>query len=190
MRRLHCTLHQIIGHKDALCNDSRPARILLPILSPNINVICITDLLASNLLSLTCMGNTKVAVPEHQGRIAPVFDCCRSVSIFSGSVHGHELVGIEDWSALPRMARPGRLRELGVDCVLCGGISCGMEIQIASAGIKLIPWLAGDVHEVLTAFRQGRLEDPRFAMPGTMRCRARRGRGRRLMGTRGDFTKT
>ena len=136
------------------------------------------------------MGNRKVAIPEHQGRIAPVFDCCRSVSIFSESPDGHELIAAEDWSALPRMARPGRLTELGIDCVLCGGISCGMENRIVSVGIKLVSWLAGDVHDVLTALRDGRLGDPRYAMPGAIGCRARRARGRQMIGTCGALIKT
>ncbi|MCA1961810.1 MAG: hypothetical protein LDL33_13575 [Desulfomonile sp.] len=119
------------------------------------------------------MGNIKVAVPEYEGRIAPVFDCCQSLSIFSQNADGQELVGMEHWSALPRIARAGRLKALGIDCVLCGGISCDMERQILAKGIRLIPWLAGNVTEVLTAFREGRLEDPQFAMPGRIGCRRR-----------------
>lgn len=136
------------------------------------------------------MGNFKVAVPEHQGRIAPVFDCCRCVSVFSQSADGHKLVGTEDWSSLPPVARPERLRVLEIGCVLCGGISCGMENLIVAAGIKLFPWLAGEVHEVLSAFREGRLGDPQYAMPGAIICRARRGRGRRWITTQGALNAT
>jgi predicted Fe-Mo cluster-binding NifX family protein len=126
------------------------------------------------------MGNIKVAVSEYEGRIAPVFDCCQCLSIFSQRADGHELIGIEHWSSLPRMARAGRLKALGIDCVLCGGISCDMERHIVSEGIRLIPWLAGEVNEVMAAFREGRLEDPRFAMPGRIGCRRRQEARRRL----------
>jgi predicted Fe-Mo cluster-binding NifX family protein len=118
----------------------------------------------------------KVAIPEHQGRIAPVFDCCRRVLVIVHAAETDERVADEDWSGLPRVARPGRLMQLTVDLLICGGISCWMEDQIQQAGIRVIPWIAGGVGEVLTALRQGTICDACYLMPGRGRCR----RGRRL----------
>jgi hypothetical protein len=72
---------------------------------------------------------------------------------------------------LQRSARPGRLRQLLVDLLICGGISCWMEDRIRRSGTRLIPWVAGDVWDVLAALRQGRIWDPRYCMPGRGRCK-------------------
>lgn len=139
-------------------------------------------------------GIMRVAIPEHLGRIAPVFDWCRRILIVYRTREGEEFVGEEDWSALPTHNRPARLKELTVDLVICGGISCWLEDRIGEQGIGLIPWIAGDVRDVLTALRCGRISDPQYAMPGRVCWRGRfRGRRhgnavhRRQRGTKGAY---
>ncbi|MFH1113400.1 MAG: hypothetical protein V1792_05720 [Pseudomonadota bacterium] len=120
----------------------------------------------------------KVAVPEHQGRIAPVFDTCRRVLIFFQDADGAVPLGLEDWSTTGRHERPARLKEIGVEILLCGGISGWMEGQLSFQGIQTMPWLAGEVPEILEAFRMGRVTEPQYAMPG---CAGfRRGRAKHL----------
>jgi len=116
----------------------------------------------------------RVAIPEHQGRVAPVFDCCGRVLIFFQARRAEEFVADEDWSALSRIARPARLKELMVDLLVCGGISCWMEDLIHRTGIRLIPWIAGDIANVLTALREGNISNPCYLMPGRGRCARRR----------------
>jgi len=118
----------------------------------------------------------RVAIPEHQGRVAPVFDCCRRILIVVQTQDTEEQVSDEDWSALSRVVRPGRLKELMVDLLICGGISCWMEDQIHRFGIRLMPWIAGGVWDVLIALREGSICKPCYLMPGRGRCR----RGQRL----------
>ncbi len=120
----------------------------------------------------------KVAVPEHQGRIAPVFDTCRCLLMFLQTAHGDELVSREDWSGVDRHIRPARLKDLRVNALLCGGISCRMEDLIVAQGIKLVPWRAGEVADVLAALREGRIDHPLYLMPGRGFCRRRLRRGR------------
>lgn len=123
----------------------------------------------------------KVAIPEHQGRIAPVFDNCRRILVFLQTPEQDRLVSNEDWSCVERLSRADRLRDIGIEILMCGGISCRLEQQIVQRGIRLVPWLAGDVYEVLAAFKEGRVSDPCFAMPGRRGCRVRR-RGRLFVG--------
>jgi predicted Fe-Mo cluster-binding NifX family protein len=119
----------------------------------------------------------RVAIPEHLGRVAPVFDCCRRVLVVVQTKDTEEQVAEEDWSAVSRIARPARLRELIVDLLICGGISCWMEDQIHRTGIRLIPWVAGEVGNVLTALRKGSISHPCYLMPGRGRCARRRQSG-------------
>jgi predicted Fe-Mo cluster-binding NifX family protein len=122
----------------------------------------------------------KVAITEHQGRIAPVFDTCRRLKVFVQTEDGDVMISDEDWSSLGRHNRAARLKELGVETLVCGGISCRLEQLIDLHGIKLMPWVAGEITEVLGALREGNISDPRYSMPGRGPCRRRRkmGQGR------------
>jgi hypothetical protein len=115
----------------------------------------------------------RVAIPEHQGRVAPVFDCCRHILIVLQNEDTDKQVADQDWSSLPRAFRAGKLKELSVDLLICGGLSCWIEDQIRQNDIRLISWIAGGVWDVLAALRQGRISDPCFLMPGRGRCRRR-----------------
>lgn len=108
----------------------------------------------------------RVAIPEHQNRIAPVFDCCKKVLVVLHDHEGDRLISGEDWSMLSRFARATRLKEMRVELLVCGGISGCLEILIRRNGIEVLPWKAGDVWEVLAALRTGTISDPRYAMPG------------------------
>lgn len=110
----------------------------------------------------------KIGIPEYRGRVSPVFDTCQRLLVFQASDHGG-LIPLEaqDWSCLPPLVRPNRLRERGVDVLLCGGISDWVARQVEAQGIRLVPWLSGDVNRVMSAFFAGDLPDRRFAMPGS-----------------------
>jgi predicted Fe-Mo cluster-binding NifX family protein len=68
-----------------------------------------------------------------------------------------------------------RLAELGVGTLVCGAISSSLHAIVASYGIRVIPFVAGDLGEVIRAWLRGGLKGGSFAMPG---CWGR-GRGRR-----------
>ena len=126
----------------------------------------------------------KIAIPEHQGRVAPVFDTCGRMLIFTRDENREVLVAEQDWSTVSRQARAVRLKELGIDVLLCGAISCGIEDQIHGQGISLVAWLAGEVATILKAYREGRAMNPEYAMPGTFVCRQRR---QMRQGSRGQW---
>jgi predicted Fe-Mo cluster-binding NifX family protein len=111
-----------------------------------------------------------VAIPEHQGRLAPVFDCCRKIVVVRHEPDGDQIVAEEDWSQLDRRFRASRLKELNIDALICGGISGWMEEQVRLFNINLYPWLSGEVDQILRALREGDLSDPCYAMPGAARC--------------------
>jgi predicted Fe-Mo cluster-binding NifX family protein len=125
----------------------------------------------------------KVAVPDWQGRVSPVFDVAEYVLLVDfdsdddgGSGHTESL-----GSTAPH-DRARRLAELGVNVLVCGAISWPLEALVAAGGIRVIPLVCGEVKEVVQAFRDGTLENERFAMPGC--CRKRRHvRNRRRRGS-------
>jgi hypothetical protein len=131
----------------------------------------------------------KIAVPEYNGRVSPVFDTCQRLSIFQmDRAPMVAPLGNDDWSCLPLQLRTNRLRQLGIDVLLCGGVSDWLARQIEAQGIRLVPWLVGEVADVLAAFIDGGLPNRRFAMPGSWgkgggwRFRRRGGRGKTFDG--------
>jgi predicted Fe-Mo cluster-binding NifX family protein len=70
-----------------------------------------------------------------------------------------------------------RLAELGVGTLVCGAISRPFQEMVAAYGIRVIPFVAGDLSDVIEAWLSGNLESDTFVMPGY--SGRGRGRGRR-----------
>ena len=99
-------------------------------------------------------------------RIAPVFDVARHVRLVEVEA---ERVVRTDERALPEGPPAGRavqLAELGTAVLVCGAISRPLELMVAAQGIQVIPFVVGDLTEVIDAWIGGKLDDERFAMPG------------------------
>ena len=113
----------------------------------------------------------RIAVPEWQGRIAPVFDAAGHLLLVDVE-DGHELR--REAMALAKVEHPARaaaLVECGVDLLICGAISAPLQLRITAAGVRVVAFLCGAVDEVLAACWNGTLADPGFAMPGCRRWR-------------------
>lgn len=117
----------------------------------------------------------KVAVATWNGRVSPVFDVARQVLLLD--VKGGRVVARRD-ETLPGtdpQAQADRLMALAPQILICGAISKAMACLLASVNIRVIPFTAGDVEEVLAAGLAGNLPDPALSMPG---CCGRRRRSR------------
>jgi len=132
----------------------------------------------------------KVDIPEHMktafsswnNRIAPVFDVARQV--FLVEIDADRIISeiVETIPPDDFMAKAQCLAELGVSTLICGAISRSMQVLVTSYGIIVIPFVAGDLQEVVHAWLDGRIHDDLFAMPGC--CPQGRRRGGRGMGMR------
>lgn len=117
----------------------------------------------------------KAAFAYWDDRIAPVFDTARRIHVVeadSGRIVDEtgEVLG----DVLPAQ-KALRLVELGVGTLVCGAISRSYHETVAAYGIRVIPFVAGDLSEVIQAWLSGNLESDTFVMAG---CSGR-GRGRR-----------
>ncbi len=124
-----------------------------------------------------------LAVPEWQGRVSPVFDVAGALVLVGQAMDGQDTRRAESLGSTSVHERARRLRQLGVDVLVCGAISRPLEALVASEGICVIPNICGPIDEVVAAFRDGTLDDGRFAMPGCCR-RRRRGLSRCRQGRR------
>ena len=129
----------------------------------------------------------KVALATWNGRISPVFDVARQVLMIE--VEADRVIARHE-EILPGadpQAQVGRLCSLGSQVLICGAISQPLAAMLATGGVRVIPFTAGTVEEVLAAWLAGSLPNPTLSMPGccgrTRRCHGRRygagnGRGR------------
>ncbi len=118
----------------------------------------------------------KVAIPQWQGRVSPVFDVAGNVLVVEvdGGVEETRRDVVFDVEA--PQGRAARLIETGANVLVCGAISWPLEMAVTATGVEVIPQICGDVERVLAAFIDGRLDQGAFLMPGC--C----GRRRRFQG--------
>jgi predicted Fe-Mo cluster-binding NifX family protein len=111
----------------------------------------------------------KTAFAHWNRRIAPVFDTARQVLIVetdSGQLCGRDPQPLPDG---PIFSKVLRLVALGVQTLVCGAISRSMQELITAYGIRVVPFVAGDLETVIQAWLRGNLMLDTFAMPG---CRS------------------
>ena len=120
----------------------------------------------------------KTAFAFWDNRIAPVFDTARQVHVVQ--VESGQIVGEtqETLSEDLTVQKTLRLVELGVGTLVCGAISRPIHGLVVAYGIQVVPFVAGDLREVIQAWLSGNLERDTFAMPG---CCGRGQRGRQEM---------
>ncbi len=115
------------------------------------------------------MANVKAAFSCWNGRIAPVFDSARQVRIVEAT--GGRVVAEkpEELSLDLPVQKAQRLAERGVSVLVCGAISRPLQAMVSSLGIRVIPFVAGDLPAVIQAWLKGTLPGHAFAMPGCWR---------------------
>lgn len=113
----------------------------------------------------------RVAIPEWQGRVAPVFDAASRlavVDIEDGRETGREY---RQLTRTDPVARAGECAASGVNVLICGAISAVLEGTLISSGVTVIGFVRGDIERVLGAYAKGELGSPAFFLPGCGRRR-------------------
>jgi predicted Fe-Mo cluster-binding NifX family protein len=108
----------------------------------------------------------KTAFAYWDNRIAPVFDIARQIHVVeaeSGRIVAETEEVLTDDLPVQKVIR---LAELGVGTLVCGAISRPLHELVAAYGIEVIPFVAGDLCEVIQAWLSDNLEHDTFAMPG------------------------
>jgi predicted Fe-Mo cluster-binding NifX family protein len=124
----------------------------------------------------------KLALTVWDGRISPVFDVSREALILTvenGTVTERRRESIDAPSPASKITR---LAELGVDTLICGGISEPLYQELTTGEVQVIAFVAGEVEQVVTSFLADALPDAALSMPGCLgglrRRRRRRGSAR------------
>ena len=117
----------------------------------------------------------RIAIPQWQGRISPVFDV--AVNLLLIDVDSGQEMRREERRLLrtDSLARVGEFLSLGAETLICGAISAPLEAGLMASGVRVISFTCGMVNEVLSAFLRGELTSRAFVMPGCHRWRQRQG---------------
>lgn len=110
----------------------------------------------------------KLAIPVLRSRVAPVFNWCSRICIFSAEGNDDPIDGPReiDLGTVSAFSRLKALRELGVRTLICGALSPDLLTYGKQLGLQIVAGVAGEVNEVLEAFGRQELDQPRFWMPG------------------------
>ena len=120
----------------------------------------------------------KIAIPIYNDSVSNVFDFAHRllvVEIENSKEVNRSEVALESRS-LPQ--RAGQLKSLGIDVLVCGAVSRLLANMVIQSGIEVLPFVTGNIENVLGAYMAGQLIRPEFSMPGCWPG-ARKGFGRR-----------
>jgi predicted Fe-Mo cluster-binding NifX family protein len=104
----------------------------------------------------------KIAIAHWQNRISPVFDVADRlilIDVEDGREVHRESLRLEDCDPFRRTRA---LSDLGVDVLLCGAVSHGLEKALVAAGIQVLGFLGGKLESIVSAFIDGQLNDGRL----------------------------
>jgi predicted Fe-Mo cluster-binding NifX family protein len=122
--------------------------------------------------------NMKMALTVWGNRISPVFDAAHMLLVVE--IDNTEIISRRYEPFYPELPTrlAVRLAEMNVVVLICGAISEIPANIIETNGIKLIPFITGDAHEVIDAYVKDVPFMPTFLMPGCSHKRHRHaGRG-------------
>ncbi len=125
----------------------------------------------------------KIALPVWENRMAPVFDAADQWILCQAEDKSWRVEAVKDFhSSLPER-KVQELIDQDLSLLICGAIPYRLERFLTESGCGVISFVTGETDEVLQAWMENRLDDPRFRMPG---CRGDRGRGKGRRHRRGS----
>ena len=108
----------------------------------------------------------KVALTVWENRISPLFDCARMLLIVDIVDRTETSRHFEPFHYESPFSRAAKLSDLGIEILICGAASNMFANMIEIQGIRVIPFVAGSVDEVLDGYLTNGLCDSKLRMPG------------------------
>ena len=118
-----------------------------------------------------------LALAAYENRIASLLETANRLVVVELPPTGcklKEIIAVIE-NTLPYLIK--LLHKNNITVLICGAINGCMFNAIEHSGIHVIPWITGDVEDVLEAFKTNKLE--RCVMPGCSKSYRRGRRGRR-----------
>jgi hypothetical protein len=116
-----------------------------------------------------------LAIPVFRSRVAPVFNWCSKVLLFTENAPdstSYEEMALTE--AIDCFERLRLLQSKGVTTLVCGALSHDLIRYAEDLRIRVICGVAGGISDVLDGYKEHKLNQSLFRLPG---CRCERGCG-------------
>jgi predicted Fe-Mo cluster-binding NifX family protein len=100
----------------------------------------------------------QIALTVWKGRISPLFDVTRMLLVADVEKKQITVKHYVPMECDSPAARASKLGDLGINFLICGGISDSYAKLIEAKGIHIIPFTSGAIDEVLVDFLEGKLQ--------------------------------
>jgi predicted Fe-Mo cluster-binding NifX family protein len=108
----------------------------------------------------------KIAIPIWERKVSPVFDTASRLMVLQID-EKKEKSRFETYLDEQELSRRCiRISGLGIDVLICGAISRPFQKMLLASGVAIVPWISGEVEEVLQAYLRGNLFHSKYLMPG------------------------
>lgn len=116
----------------------------------------------------------KIAITNYNKRVSPVFDVCGYATIFevnNRKILAEENISLSEYSPVEKLTY---LLSFGVHTLICGAISYPVFRSAKEINLQVIPFVSGEVSNILTAFLKQQDLHSVYSMPGCGRGMFRR----------------
>ncbi|MEJ2657379.1 MAG: NifB/NifX family molybdenum-iron cluster-binding protein [Desulfobacterales bacterium] len=110
----------------------------------------------------------RIAIPVFENRISNRLDCCENIilySIYRSKIQCCETVRLVQASPSEKL---NMLLEMGIDVLICNGITAFYSRKLSEKNIQVIPWVSGEVKKVVNQYLNHKLaprnSEERFEM--------------------------
>jgi len=108
----------------------------------------------------------KVAVTVWDEKISPVFDSSHMILIVDIKNKKIKNFSYQSFNPQSEVRFTQDLSRLGIEVLICGAISQIHSTLIEACSIHLIPFIGGNVNQILETYVDGSPLAPSFLMPG------------------------
>ena len=122
--------------------------------------------------------STILAIPIWNDRVSTTLDFAGRLLIVEIDA-GREISRRElELNAVSVQRKASLIRNAAVQVILCGAVSQAMAFGLAREGIQIVPFVSGQVDDVIAAYLCGRIAEPCYLQPGCRPGARRRWRNR------------
>lgn len=112
-------------------------------------------------------GVRRTAVPVFLGRVSPVLDTCTQLFMVESDGKQETARKTIAMKGSSIFERAREIQKLGIGVIICGAVGDSFYNLLREAGIDLVCGITGDIDDVIEAYRNRTLGQPRFRMPGS-----------------------
>lgn len=109
----------------------------------------------------------KIAIPIFGDRISSRLDCSEEIMLVlveKGAVKEREIVRLLTTNPFEKI---NAIVQMGVDVLICGGLPERCSHRLLGTHVQVIPWVSGEVSEVLTRYLEGMLNNNDYVGQGS-----------------------